>query len=114
MSTKDNSVEHDTTNEQPADTNEPVGITVSDDVAWTPNPNGEWQEPFGMATCINTIAHDGEPHVLRNVAIYYRQMNAPWASNMADMLERLAGVDAANDNRLDNRQHGAPRNRRAA
>lgn len=83
------------------------------DAAWNPNPNGDWADPRGRASCINVIATDSEPYVLRNVAVYYRQKGAEWASNMAGMLERMAD-GPANDNKPVAKQTGKPRNRRVA
>ncbi|MCG7507103.1 hypothetical protein [Mesorhizobium retamae] len=86
------------------------------DAAWSPNPNGEWNEAYGRASCINKIATDTEPHILRNVAVYYRQKGATWADNMAGMLERFASreEEPANDNKPVGKQSGKPRNRRVA
>jgi hypothetical protein len=41
---------------------------------------------------INVIATDSPPHVLRNVAIYYAQMNEPGADAMARRLRAAASA----------------------
>lgn len=71
---------------------------ISEDKAWTPNPNGDRNMPKGTPECINKIDLGGEPHVLRNVARYYAAKDERWADAMAKKL-RSAARQADNDNR---------------
>lgn len=75
---------------------------ISEDKAWTPNPNGDRNMPKGTPECINNIATDSEPHVLRNVARYYEAKHERWATALAGKL-RSAARQGANDNRKDRR-----------
>lgn len=71
---------------------------IARDELW---PAMEGEPSRGAPCCINTIAEDAEPHVLRNVAVYYRQKGQTWANSLAGMLMRASGYvpSAANDNR---------------
>lgn len=42
------------------------------------------------ARCINVIANGSQPHVLRNVALYYEQKEEPWADALAGRLRSAA------------------------
>lgn len=54
----------------------------------------DWTAPLKvLGNQINIVADDSPPHVMRNVASYYRQKGEPWADAMA---RRLV---AANDNK---------------
>lgn len=79
---------------------------ISEDKAWTPNPNGDHHSRKGTPECINNIDLGGEPLVLRNVAYYYAAKDERWADAMAKKL-RSAARQADNDNRAPVRRAAA-------